>query len=422
MFIFLNANEVDFKNTNIVFSQTTDFSCSISFDELLGEGLGFHPSMSMSKELVKGAEYKLDSAGWGYYPTPSLDFSIRDKNRKQLTARIDQPLWTGGKLDASYDKALANQEEAINSYDEQKFNLIEEYLNTLQNYLHAQKKLIVLEENKIQFHSLSQTLQRMIDAGMSGQIDKELLESRLVRVYSDLDITKAKLKVSKIKFEILSAKKIECVIEFDNKEIFTSAPKIDSLIEELFLFSPSLKIVDSKIDASISDISSAESKLWPSLILRGEHRSSGGLYEDGIQATDENLLYLTLQVSTGAGLSALSEIDSSKVNVIKTRYDKKIKEKELVDNLTNDYIGYVTAKSEVEILLKNIVTLSKIYESNKRLYLLQKKQWLDLVNSLSELNQQKIRLSEEIVKKMILEYKIALKTGKINLDTGEIIK
>lgn len=44
------------------------------------------------------------------------------------------------------------------------------------------------------------------------------------------------------------------------------------------------------------------------------------------------------------------------------------------------------------------------------------------MNSLSELGKQKIKYAELLVDKNILEYKIALKTGRINLETLEVAR
>ena len=55
--------------------------CQISSDEMLSQLLLKHPSVKMSQEAIKGAKYKVDSAFWNYFPTPSVDFSARDEGR-----------------------------------------------------------------------------------------------------------------------------------------------------------------------------------------------------------------------------------------------------------------------------------------------------------------------------------------------------
>jgi len=418
LFLFLNAEEDVVKNKYMIFSESTNETCNIDFNELLNEGLSSHPSIAMSKDVIKGAEYQLDSAKWGYYPSPSIDVSATSQNNIQTTLRLDQPLWTGGKLDAAYDKAKAQQDEAFQKYDENQYKLILNYLDTLQNYLQAQEKIKVLNENKKQFNLLMEMLDRMTKAGVSSQSDKDLLHSKLANIYSDLVVTKAKLRVAKIQFEILTGKQIDCNINFAYKQIFKSSPIIEELIQDILEFHPTLKMIDSQIKSAISEVSNSKSQLWPNLILRAEHRQ-GTLYDEVVPSS-ESLVYITLQVSTGAGLSALSNINKSKINISTIKYEKLTKEKELIDDLMNDYTNSISAISHKQIVKDNIVTTKKVYESNKRLFLSQNKKWLDVVIALTELNNQRVGYSKLSVESKILEYKMSLKTGRLSLETGKI--
>ena len=57
--------------------------CKTDSDEMLSQLLLKHPSVKMSQEAIKGAKYKVDSAFWNYFPTPSVDFSARDEGRNE---------------------------------------------------------------------------------------------------------------------------------------------------------------------------------------------------------------------------------------------------------------------------------------------------------------------------------------------------
>lgn len=420
LFLFLNANETEFTNTNILFSKKTNSSCSLGFDQLLNESLNSHPSISMSKDIVANAEQEVQTAFWSYFPSPSIDISAVDSNNIQTVVKLDQPIWTGGKLDAAYGKAKAKKNEADVSFDEHRYELIESFLKALKDYFEAKEKIQVLKENKEQLVSLLEMLERMITAGIASEIDKSLLKSRLDGINSDLVITNAKKRVAKMQLEILSGKTIGCDIRYEYDSTISSDIDIEILIEKMLTFHPALKKIDTQVKTAIFDVESSKSKMWPSLILRNEYRT-GSIYAEVGEPIDKNLLYLTFQMSTGAGLSAVSNISAAKINVSKVKYQKLAKERELIDELMADYTNYISANDNIDILANNIVTLRKIYESNKRLFLAQKKQWLDLVNSLSELHKKKTEYSKLLIDKKYLGHKIFLKVGKIDLETGSII-
>ena len=297
-----------FLNTTIV--NASDKFCDTKFDELLFKGLNSHPSIIVSKKLILGADLQLSSAKWGYYPTPTVDIA-RSSNNTRTTFRLDQPLWAGGKIDAIRDKARSQKNEATYVYAESQFQLIEDYLNTLQKYLQAQDKIDIMQNGVTQLESIMQTIDRMIAAGELSMADKNLLNTRISDIHSSLEITQAEFDVAKIQFEILTGYKIDCNISFNRSPIFSENINIELLVDEALNFHPSLKILNSKIEVAKSDVDSAESTLWPTLKLRGEHRK-GALY-DGDSATEENLVYLVLEMSTGAGASALSILSAQKL-------------------------------------------------------------------------------------------------------------
>lgn len=403
---------------NITFSETTNTSCNIEFEQLVLDGLETHPSIDMSRESIKSAEFEVDSARWGYFPSPSVDYSLKSGSKKQLIARLDQPIWTGGKIDSAYDKAKALHKEVNHELNENRYKLVDSYITALKEYIKAKDKIKVLNHNKKEFFELSKMLDRFMKAGELSLTDKNLLNSRISNISSDLVITKSKHKVANIQLEILTGKKINCNVEFNHEDILALQVDLDKLILDLQEFHPTLKMMDAKILSSIAEVDSMKAQLWPSLVLRGEHKR-GTIYDETEPET-ENLLYLSVNLSTGAGLSGLSNIDKAKIDIKKVKFEKNTKVKELLDKLMADYTNYITTISHIQMVESNIKLAKLIFESNERLFVSQKKSWLDLVNSLSELSKQKIKYSDLLVDKKILEYKIALITGKVNLETLEV--
>ena len=393
--------------------------CTTEFQDLLAEGLRTHPSITVSKKLVLGSELQVDIARWGYFPTPSVNIS-GSSNNTSTTLRLDQPLWAGGKIDASRDKAKALNDEANFSYALSQFNLIEDYLNALQKYLQAQNKIDILNVSVTELKSMMETVDRMIIAGELSVADKNLLNTIISDVYSSLEITQAEFDVAKIQLEILTGYKVRCNIASAEKEIFPDKINLELLVNETLNSHPELKILTAQIEAAKADVDSAESKLWPTLKLRGEH-TKGSLYKSNDSNKEDSLIYLMLEMSTGAGASALNNIERSKINVLKVKSQKLSKEKVIVDQLMNNYTRFVAVKTNIELLLNDIKIAEKVYESNKRLFFLQQKKWLDVVNALSKLNIKKISKAQLISEFKALEMKLALKTNRLSLVTGGVL-
>ncbi len=213
--------------------------------------------------------------------------------------------------------------------------------------------------------------------------------------------------------------KIKCDVVLADKAIFNDDINIEKLVEDALDFHPALRIFNAKIEAAKSDVASAQSKLWPTLKLRAEHRK-GALY-DSDSDKEENLVYLVFEMSTGAGASALSNVERSKINVLKVKNQKLAKEKQVIDKLMDNYTRLVAVKNNMKILSNDVEIAEKVFNSNKRMFFLQQKKWIEVVNALTILNTKKISKFKLIEEYKALEMKLALKTNRLSLATGGVL-
>ena len=393
--------------------------CQISSDEMLSQLLLKHPSVKMSQEAIKGAKYKVDSAFWNYFPTPSVDFSARDEGRNTTVARVDQPLWTGGKISSKYDIASSKEKESVASFEQNSYDLIETYLSILESYLASKSNIKDLEDGANNLNSFNDMLDRRVEAGVSSASDKELLKARIDQINSDMILAKNRYKVAKLQLELLLDTQISCDINFKEINRLHSA-NIEESIEKLLSFHPSLKKGLNEIQTSKYELDSTQASIMPNVSARFEHRD-GDLYnKDYDRRNDQNIGYVAFTLTTNAGLSSMSEIQAAKIKTKELEYRQKALEKELIDGLLSDYNSYEMANSRISIVKESIVSAQNVLESYTRLFLAGKRQWLDLVNTSRELTQYKIELSNLQTTKSILAYKLALKNGQIDLLNGNI--
>lgn len=409
------------QNLLIILLSTLSFSdelCKINSDDLISQLVINHPNIKMSQEIIKGAKERVDSAFWQYFPTPSIDASVRDSDRNLTIARIDQPVWTGGKLSSRYNIATSREEENVYELEETSYRLIEIFLNILENYEQSKANIIDLQEGLNNLNRFDEMLNRRLDAGISTNSDKDLLNARIEQINSDMIMAKNKYKVTKLQLELMLDKKINCDINL--KEINTSNSQIESYIEKLLDFHPSLKKLDKQIQTTKYELDSTKATVMPNVGLRAEHRE-GDLYNNNYdKSNNQDLVYVTFTATTNAGLSLISDIAAAKVRINELGYKRKSIEKELVDSLLTNYNNYEIAKNRIKVVERSIISAQNVLDSYTRLFLAGKRQWLDLVNASREVMQYKLELSNLIISQNILTYKLALENGQIDLLNGEI--
>lgn len=393
--------------------------CKTNSDELISKLVTNHPSIKMSQEVIKGAKERVDSAYWGFFPTPSVDVSARDSDRNVAVARLDQPVWTGGKLTSKYDMATSKEKENIFELEETSYRLIENFLSVLESYVQSKANIIELQAGLNNLNEFNEMLDRRMDAGVSSNSDKDLLNARIEQINSDMIMAKNRYKVAILQLELMLDTKINCDVNLNNISILHSS-NIEDSIHRLLGFHPAMKKLDAQIQTTKFELDNTKASVMPNVNLRAEHRE-GDLYSDNYdKSNDQDLVYMTFTATTNAGLSIMSDIAAAKVKINEIEFKKKSIEKELIDSLLNDYNNYEIAKSRIKILERSISSAQNVLDSYERLFIAGKRQWLDLVNASREVMQYKIELSKLHVSKNILAYKLALKNGQIDLLNGEI--
>lgn len=393
--------------------------CKTNSNELISTLVTNHPSIKMSQEVIKGAKERVDSAYWGFFPTPSVDVSAKDSDRNVAVARLDQPVWTGGKLTSKYDMANSKEQENVFELEETSYKLIDNFLSVLESYAQSKANIIELEIGLKNLNEFDAMLDRRMDAGVSSNSDKDLLKARIEQINSDMIVAKNKYKVAILQLELMLDIKIGCEINLNTISILHGS-NIEDSINRLLAFHPSLKKSNAQIETTKYELDHTKASVMPNLSIRAEHRE-GDLYSDNYdKSNDQDLVYMTFTATTNAGLSIMSDIAAAKVKINEIEYKKKAIEKELIDSLLNDYNNYEIAKTRIKILESSIVSAQNVLDSYERLFIAGKRQWLDLVNASREVMQYKIELSKLLVSKNILAYKLALKNGQIDLLNGEI--
>lgn len=392
-------------------------SADTNFEDLVSKVINNHPSVAMSKETIKSSQEGINSAMWQYFPTPSVELS-KGSNSNQTVAKLEQALWTGGKLDANYNKALSSEKEALFELEEKKYKLIEMILTHSQNYVQAKYSKEALLSGLERLESFSSMIDRKITVGLSTIADKRLLESRLTQIKSDLISVEHKQKTALKQISLLLGEEITQINFTDN----IALEDIDTLelVSQIDEVNPTLHRYDEKIKNAIYEIDIQKSSLYPTLTLAAEHRK-GDIYTDNYN-TSNNAVYLKLQSQFGAGLSSLSNIKQAKIELQRLKYEKQTTQNELVDTFWQDYNNMLVSKNKIGNSKLNKELSKEVFNSNKRLFLADRKQWLDLVNSSKEVMDIDIALADSKAMYMISKYKVALISGLIDLDSGDYKK
>lgn len=401
----------------ILFFPITFLCASVDFKELVVKVLTTHPTIKMSEESIKYTNEKVSEAKWQFYPTPYFDVS-QGPNGTKTTARIEQPVWTFGKLESNLNLAYSRQKETTYELDEEKNKLIELLLKYTQDYYLAKSKKQVLINSLNRMNNFSEMIDRRVLSGVSSNADKKLLESKIIGLKSDLESIKNQENTSLKLINILTGDNITDINIDEN--FFLKDISIDHLILRIEENDPTLKKISQKIESMGYEIDKQKANFYPSLVLNAEY-IKGNLYEDSTTSNDK-LIYMKLQTKFGSGLSDFSYLEQLKIEQKKLMYEKEMKLRELESSFLSDYNNLLVSENKVQNQKNNQSIIREVFDSNERLFFANKKQWLDLVSSSKELMDIEISFSDAKITYLINKYKVALKSYSLNLDDISFLK
>ena len=386
--------------------------CSTQISSLLKQAYSHYPSITASQRQVLSAKAQIESAKWNYFPTPSIDYSQGSAGRTGQTYRIDQPLWTGGKLDALSDLAYARGDEAKYTLGESGYALSEKVLSVIQALIQADGEMKAFEQGRKDLEELSQMLERRVKAGVSSESDQALIDARMSQIEGDIIIATSHYDMARSQLALLTGRKKVCAIKFKGDSLLHKKISMLRVEQDMLSTHPSLKKKTAQVSMAKAEKRKADADVMPNVSLRAEHQR-GSLYDDNRDNSD-TLAYVAVSFNPGAGLSSLSNMESAKYRVLQAQDEYRVQEQELKNVLVRDYSDYVAASSRLESLEYTIESSKKVLASYKRLFLAGKRQWLDLVNASREVTQNYVSLAALRSTLIAASYRLALTAGKIH--------
>jgi adhesin transport system outer membrane protein len=162
---------------------------------LVRDALDSHPTTQSQRALVASAAAGVESARWQFYPTPSVslenattsgaDPSYQGDNRV-ATLRLQQPLYSGGRLTAGADKAQASLDQSQAALEESRLQLSLRVVQAYGEWLSAHLKVQASQKNEDSHNRLLRQVERRIDEGVSAESDRVLALGRLDAVRAEV--------------------------------------------------------------------------------------------------------------------------------------------------------------------------------------------------------------------------------------------
>lgn len=365
-----------------------------------------NPQVLIKQSELKTAGYELDAADWGRYPTLGLDSQLRSGQREAV-ARIEQPLWTGGKINGQVRLSSAGEKQAKYALVETQLRLMLETADVYFDILRLDSRLTAAEDNVIEHAKLQGLIERRVAAQINPETDLVLASSRMSQAINDKVTLKRQLSDAKVKLENLLGESLKTVSV--PAEILSASRSLLWLEQKALAFSPTRKRLLAEVDKASAETRLARSQVMPSLVLGYEQRFSN----QNDASVDNNQVYLALNVQTGAGLSSVATVNAAASRRTAVLDSISSHERELKQSIDSEWIKAETFAEQLIPIKSTVAASEEVVASYLRQFRVGKKSWLDVMNAQREKVQSYNLLADTQMPLQLSRLRLLLLTGQI---------
>lgn len=363
-------------------------AADFTLKQLLEIGADRHPSVLQARSQAQAAGFDVESAQWGRFPTVSTQLRS-DTNLNQSLAKVEQPLWTGGKLSSRIELSEANLRAAEAGIREAEFNALTQVATAFFEALRLERRLQSATLNVTEHERLVALIQRRTEAQISPPADTTLAQARLqqavserIQIKKQLDASLTTLAQWTVPLNGVQNGSPNGPLKAPADIVFTP-PAEGVLLERAIAHSAQRKRLLSQIDSADAQINVSKAQVWPTVVAGFQH-TWGGLVPANY---DRNKGYLGLEFQSGAGLSARTGVQAAVSRKEATQQELETLERNLTAQVSAGLSELQALQAQLEPSQSLLAGTTEIVESYLRQYQVGRKNWLDVLNAQREKTQ-----------------------------------
>lgn len=375
---------------------------SWTFDQVLQSALSSHPALQGKRSAQAAARAEQDGAEWQRYPALSVESAQANSGNSGLV-RIEQPLWTGGRITAGINAAGSRFDAAGAALEEEKLNLslrvIAAYTEAMRQKSRQQHAISGVAEHE----KLLNMIRRRVGQEVSSLTDQRLAESRMYQAANDQSAATQAFNNSLTQLTQLAGKSVAEISTLEMGKLGAPA-NLEAILPLALSYSPVLRRLTYEEEAANADITSKRSAYMPQLVVRLE-RSMG-------QINDSRAM-LVLLAQPGAGLSAMSGVDAAIAKREAVRMAREAAERDTRERVTLDWNEWTASRQRLENASQSRTMSTEVFESYARQYVIGRKTWSDVLNAVREATQSQFALEDAHAQTIAAGLRLSAQSGTL---------
>ena len=366
-----------------------------------------HPQVQSQIQNLQAAGMDIKVTQQAYWPTPSISLErVQTQSHdpaytgspQVLSFRLQQPLWTGGRLTAQSNKAIATQAIEHARLIEIQQALALKTLQAWTEVVMAQRQQQVLEKSETVQTQLLQKIRRRAEQGFSPLNEVNYANLRLVQVRQDRFNALQQENQAWIRLTqwVPEAKNLGQTLIHPNIHLEAvnelALPQALPHWEAISLDnSPLIRRLERVAQLQLAEVAEKRSALQPEVYVRAEHQRGNYTYAN---MPNTNRIFVGISASTGAGHGLAYQLTA-----LQNKHEGALQEivaarRSVLEAVQSDFLNANARQSKAEMLLLNLESSHEIQAAWERQFINGKKTWIDVMNAARETSQAELAIIE----------------------------
>lgn len=365
-----------------------------------------NPAMHAARLGLRASHNDIRAAKWLYGPSVSVTgyafeggtSAVRGNN---VTANltVDQPIWQGGRAEASVDRAKASERQSEAETDETAQDLALRVTNIYFVLVGARARMQALEAGLAEHRGLVGSIERRVAQEVSPRVDLELARSRTNQLLDQQTTAKAQAAASLRQLRVLLNDPDYAPAADPGYDAAIHHPPEGGAVDQATRCSPTRKRLQAE-----------------ALIARADQRIARADYLPRVSAqfnaneVTGNRIGVAVTAGTSGGLSQFEAERSARLRRQAAEVRVGAADMELQTDLAGDFAENSNARDRISSSRAAAVSARAVTDSFQRQFVVGRRSWVEVMNAALEVTQAQVAVKDAEVSAMASAARIQLRT------------
>ena len=393
----------------------------LSLEQAIDLATTQHPLVQQKGRNLDASAQDIKSAQFKWLPTLTLETSQTLGGQPQILGnsdpyagniKVEQPLWSGGRISSEIDMADARKQIAQLQLQETQQDLMLRVLQAFLDYQKLTTRLTIAQDNIQEHQRLYELISRRQKQQVTSEADVALAFARLQQVLAERNSMRAQHQAGRLSLEQLTGRALtqnmslkeatERTLVWQDEWTAQGAARATS---------PILHRLRAEILLSEADLNFRKNQVLPQINLRHE-RFMGATVNVPFDRT-----MLVLQYQPGSGVSAWPSMDAAVKRLEASQSAYEAGAREVTEKVSSQWIEVTSFKEMLEVTSQYAAAAQEVMASYLRQYTAGRKTWLEVLNAQKEWVQARYAQVDNAFAYKLGVYKLDVLTGVLSHHT-----